>query len=44
MGNKKVPANKTLAWGIKKYGRWIRIYVKQIRAIESFMGGMLYPC
>jgi len=44
MSKKKVPVRKTLAWGLKKYGRWFRLYMRQVRLTEKELGGRLYTC
>jgi len=40
-GKKK---RKNLAFGVRKYYRWMRLYLRRVRAIEQELGGMLEAC
>ncbi len=41
--NKKSLKRKCL-WNIRKYQRWLRIYMKRVRLTEAEIGGELQAC
>lgn len=42
MNKKKI--NKTWDWKLRKYGRFLRVYVKRVRMTEREIGGSIESC
>jgi hypothetical protein len=40
----KKKAQKSLAWGLKKFGRWFRFYRRMVRQTQKAIGGELHAC
>jgi len=41
---KRTRVNKTLGWGMKKYGRWFRLYMRRVLMTQREIGGELHAC
>jgi hypothetical protein len=41
---KKRKLAKVLDWKLRKYSRWVRLYMKRVRSVEREMGGPIESC